>query len=146
MKNIQTSSHHGRRAPGAGGPVPTGLPRQPPAPLTNWFPLHLDLPFAPMLLFSAPPPACGRRGAWRSQLLAKLSTLHTGVVWKSGGEWGAPRSAVGGAHGGGKLRRLSIILGVLMAFRFGRIRKAASGCLALGVIIPLVLVLRHIFR
>jgi len=33
------------------------------------------------------------------------------------------------------------ILGVVMAVKFGRSRRAVYGCLALGVIVPLILVL-----
>ena len=106
--------------------------------------LYLGCQFAPMLLFFAASGLWQTLG-WRSKLLTQLSTLHTGAVWKNGGEWGSypfrllvALMAVSFA--------VSIILGVLMAFRFGRSRKAASGCLALGVIIPLGLVLAHIFR
>jgi len=41
---------------------------------------------------------------------------------------------------------LSTVLGVVMAFKYGRSRRAALYCLAVGVAIPLVLILIAIWK
>ena len=41
---------------------------------------------------------------------------------------------------------LTTVLGIVMAIRFGRSRKAAYGCLVVGTAVPLVLVLMRVFR
>jgi hypothetical protein len=101
--------------------------------------LYLGCLFAPLLLFFAV------SGIWqtlgmRSSFLGWLSALHTSARFKNGHEPGSPAfrflviimsvSFV-----------LSVILGVVMAFKFTKSRKAACYCLALGVVIPAVLVL-----
>lgn len=106
--------------------------------------LYLGCIFAPMLLFFTV------SGIWQtlgihSSFLQWLSAIHTSARFKNGHEPGSPAlrlfviiMAVSFA--------VSIVLGVIMAFRFGRSRKAAGYCLALGVIIPSVLVLLRVFR
>ena len=104
--------------------------------------LYLGCIFAPLLLFFAV------SGIWQtiglpSEFLHKLSSIHTQARWKNGGELGSF-----------PLRILVIImavsfvattiLAVIMAVKFGRNRKAAFYCLALGVVIPAVLVLIRI--
>jgi hypothetical protein len=101
--------------------------------------LYLGCIFAPMLLFFA------ISGIWqtlgiRSSFLQWLSALHTSVRFKNGHEPSSPAfrflvivMAVSFV--------ISIVLGIVMAFKFTKSRKAAFYCLALGVIIPAVLVL-----
>ena len=104
--------------------------------------LYLGCIFAPMLLFFAV------SGIWqtlgiRSSVFGWLSALHTSARFKNGHEPSSPAfrllvvimslSFV-----------ISVILGVIMAFKFTKSRKAAFYCLALGVIIPAVLVLFRI--
>ncbi|HWW01383.1 MAG TPA: hypothetical protein VNZ64_16930 [Candidatus Acidoferrum sp.] len=101
--------------------------------------LYLGCIFAPLLLFFAV------SGIWQTlgyqpEFLHKLSSIHTQARWKEGGELGSF-----------PLRMFVIvmavsfivttILGVIMAIKFGRNRKAAFYCLALGLAIPAVLVL-----
>ncbi len=101
--------------------------------------LYLGCIFAPMLLFFAV------SGIWqtlgiRSSFLGWLSALHTSARFKNGHEPSSPAF---------KLFVIvmslsfvvSTVLGIMMAFKFTRSRKAAFICLALGVIIPAVLVL-----
>jgi hypothetical protein len=105
--------------------------------------LYLGCIFAPLLLFFA------ISGIWQtlgfhSALLQKLSSIHTESHWKNGSELGSfplqifviimALSFV-----------LTTVLGVIMALKFGRNRKAAYCCLALGVLIPLALVLIRLF-
>ena len=76
----------------------------------------------------------------RSSFLGWLSALHTSARFKNGHEPSSPAF---------KLFVIvmslsfvvSTVLGIMMAFKFTRSRKAAFICLALGVIIPAVLVL-----
>ena len=101
--------------------------------------LYLGCIFAPLLLFFAV------SGIWQtfgfqSEFLQKLSSIHTERAWKDGSELGSS-----------PLRMFVVvmavsfivttILGVIMAIKFGRNRKAAFYCLALGVVIPGVMVL-----
>jgi hypothetical protein len=101
--------------------------------------LYLGCIFAPMLLFFAV------SGIWqtlgiRTPFLQWLSALHAAARYKNGH-----------APSGPAFRLLvilmavsfvvSIILGVIMAFKFTKSRKAAFYCVALGVVIPAVLVL-----
>ncbi len=102
--------------------------------------LYLGCIFAPMLLFFA------ISGIWQSlglhsQLLNTLSTIHTMHRLKSGGT----------ALGSPILQAfvllmaasfiLTTLLGVVLAVKMGRNRKAAYACLAFGILFPLVLVL-----
>jgi hypothetical protein len=101
--------------------------------------LYLGCIFAPMLLFFT------ISGIWqtlgiRSSFLGWLSALHTSARFKNGHEPSGPAfrllviiMAVSFV--------ISIILGVIMAFQFTKSRKTVFFCLALGVIIPSVLIL-----
>jgi hypothetical protein len=95
--------------------------------------LYLGCLFAPMLLFFAV------SGIWqtlgiRSLVFGWLSALHTSARFKNGHEPSSPAfrflviimsvSFV-----------ISVILGVIMAFKFTRSRQAVFICLALGVIV-----------
>ena len=103
--------------------------------------LYLGCVFAPMLLFFAV------SGIWQtllkpagSGILARLSTIHTSHGLKSGNDLTSPLLILFVL-----LMSLSFIvttmLGVVMAVKFGRSRRAACYCLAVGVIFPLALVL-----
>lgn len=101
--------------------------------------LYLGCVFAPVLVFFAV------SGIWQtlgiqSGLLNRLSTIHTSHQLKDGG-----------SLSGGVLAVFVLImafsflattlLGVVLAIRHGGNRRAAFGCLAFGVVFPLVLVL-----
>jgi formate hydrogenlyase subunit 3/multisubunit Na+/H+ antiporter MnhD subunit len=106
--------------------------------------LYLGCVFAPMLLFFA------ISGIWQtfgfhSEWLTRLSTIHTSHALKNGSglSSGLLRIFV-------LMMALSfiatILLGIVIALRTGRNRKAAFWCLAAGVIVPLVLVLLQAAR
>jgi ABC-type proline/glycine betaine transport system permease subunit len=106
--------------------------------------LYLGCIFAPLLLFFA------LSGIWQtlglnSRFLEKLSSIHTERRWKDGSELGSFPLRVFVIIMAVSFI-ISIILGVIMAFKFGRSRRAALYCLALGVTIPSVLVLLRIIR
>jgi hypothetical protein len=100
--------------------------------------LYLGCIFAPMLLLFA------ITGIWqtigfRGPILGWLSALHTGARFKNGHE---PTS--------GAFKLLVILmafsfvvttlLGVVMALKYGKNRAVAIFCLALGIIVPVGLV------
>jgi ABC-type antimicrobial peptide transport system permease subunit len=105
--------------------------------------LYLGCVFAPLLLFFAV------SGIWQTlgfqpEFLHKLSSIHTQARWKDGSELGSfPLRIFVIFMALGFI--LSTVLGVIMAFRFGRSRKAAFYCLAAGVAVPAVLVLLRVF-
>ena len=107
--------------------------------------LYLGCLFAPMLLFFA------ISGIWQtygfgythSKLLALLSTIHTSRNLKIGGLTNFLLRDFVLAMSVSFI--ISTILGVVMALKFGRNRKAACGCLALGVLLPLMAVLVRFF-
>lgn len=75
-----------------------------------------------------------------SKPLALLSSLHTGHGLKSGESLNSPAMsffvlAMALAF------IVTTILGIVMAFKFGRSRRAAFYCLASGVLLSLVLVI-----
>jgi hypothetical protein len=106
--------------------------------------LYLGCIFAPLLLFFAISGIWQTLG-WNSLFLQKLSSIHTERRWKDGSELGSFPLRVFVI-----IMALSFILttilGVIMALKFGRNRKAALYCLALGISIPFVFVLLRIFR
>jgi hypothetical protein len=100
--------------------------------------LYLGCLFAPMLIFF------GASGLWqtvgfKSKTLALLSTIHTSRHLKMGG-WTNPL-----------IRDFVIVmtvaflittlLGVMMALKHGRSRKVVYVCLALGIAVPVLLIL-----
>ena len=96
--------------------------------------LFLGCIFAPLLLFFAV------SGLWQtlgfqSEFLQKLSSVHTQRAWKDGSELGSFALRVFVV-----LMTVSFIittiLGVILAFKFGRNRRAVMLVLALGVVIP----------
>jgi hypothetical protein len=106
--------------------------------------LYLGCIFAPMLLFFA------ISGIWqtlgiRSPLLQRLSTIHTSHALKIGGSLTSYFMFIFVILMAGSFI-LSTILGVIMALKYGRSRRAALYCLAAGVAVPLVLVLLAILR
>jgi hypothetical protein len=104
--------------------------------------LYLGCIFAPLLLFFA------ISGIWQTlgyqpEFLHKLSSVHTQARWKDGSELGSvPLRIVVVIMALSFI--LSTVLGVVMAFKFGRSHKAAFYCLVLGVVIPAILVLIRI--
>ena len=106
--------------------------------------LYLGCVFAPMLLFFA------ISGIWQmlhiqSQLLDRLSTIHTSQALKDGGGLNSDFMTIFVLVMAASFI-LSTVLGVVMAFKYGRSRRAACYCLAIGVSIPLVLILFAILR
>jgi hypothetical protein len=101
--------------------------------------LYLGCIFAPLLLFFA------ISGIWQtlgfhSTFLQKLSSIHTQARWKDGSELGGfPLRVFVIVMASSFI--LTTILGVIMAIKFGRNRKAAFYRLALGLVIPAMLVL-----
>ena len=105
--------------------------------------LYLGCIFAPLLLFFA------ISGIWQtlgydSGLLRRLSSIHTEHPWKDGSQLGSlPLRAFI------VLMAVSFVvttlLGVILALRMGRSRRAALLCLLAGFLIPLLLVLRRVF-
>jgi hypothetical protein len=106
--------------------------------------LYLGCIFAPLLLFFA------ISGIWQTlrldaPWLHKLSSIHTADRFKDGGELGSfPLKIVVIAMAASFI--VTTILGVVMAFKYGRSRKAASYCLAAGLLVPSFLVLLRIIR
>jgi hypothetical protein len=101
--------------------------------------LYLGCIFAPMLPFFA------ISGIWqtlgiRTPILQWLSAIHTDARYKNGHEPSGPALKVFVVIMAVSFV-ISIILGIFMAFKFTKSRKAAFYCLAPGVIIPAVLVL-----
>jgi hypothetical protein len=106
--------------------------------------LYLGCIFAPMLLFFAV------SGIWQtlhiqSPLLQRLSTIHMSHGMKAGGSLTSGFMTIFVLVMAASFI-LSTVLGVVMAFKYGRSRRAALYCLAAGVAIPLVLVLLAILR
>lgn len=114
--------------------------------------LYLGCAFAPLLIFFAvsgiwqmfnlQKPAQGQKAS----ILTYLSTIHTGHGLKTGEiqtlsspimKWVAVAMAVSLVF--------TIVLGIFMAFKFGR-QKTAGMCLLGGTVVPVLLVLLAIFR
>lgn len=104
--------------------------------------LYLGCLFAPLLLFFAV------SGLWQalemhSSVTHRLSTIHTLVRLKDNSELGSLPLRLFVV-----VMALSFIgtttLGVVMALKFGRSRRAAIFCLAAGVLIPVVLILMRL--
>jgi hypothetical protein len=106
--------------------------------------LYLGCVFAPLLLFF------GNSGIWQSlgvpsRVLTRLSTIHTTATLKNGGDLSTPAlRAVVVVMDVSFL--LTTILGIVMAFRFGRSRRAVMGCLGMGVLVPLALIMAKTMR
>lgn len=101
--------------------------------------LYLGCIFAPMLFFFA------ISGIWQmigthASVLRWLSAIHTSARFKNGHEPGSPALKFFVLLMAASFI-LTLILGVVMALKYGKSRKIAIYCLAIGVIIPAVLVL-----
>jgi hypothetical protein len=106
--------------------------------------LYLGCIFAPLLLFFA------ISGIWQtlgvhSNFLARLSSIHTSHALKGGASLTSVFMLVFVVIMAASFI-LSTILGVVMALKYGRSRRAAFYCLAVGVVVPLVFVLMAIAR
>jgi hypothetical protein len=102
--------------------------------------LYIGCVFAPLLLFFAVSGVFQTFGLHnQSRFLARLSTIHTSHGLKAGGsltsvflKWFVLIMAVSFIA--------TTILGILMALKFGKSRRAAFYCLAAGVVIPLAII------
>jgi hypothetical protein len=101
--------------------------------------LYLGCIFAPLLLFFAIS-GIWQTAGFRTPALQLLSTIHTAARLKNGHDLGSPMLKIFVI-----LMAVSFvittILGVVMALKYGRSRKAAVYCLSAGFIVPVVLVL-----
>lgn len=104
--------------------------------------LYLGCIFAPIILFMAVSGIWQMLDVHSPGWLVWLSTIHTG---------GSVKTATGSATLSSPMMHwfvviaalclvATIVLGIVMAFRFGR-RKTALGCLLAGVAVPLILIL-----
>jgi hypothetical protein len=102
--------------------------------------LYTGCIFAPLLLFFAVSGICQTLGLHnRSHFLMRLSTIHTSHGLKAGGGlssvllmWFVLVMAVSFIA--------TTILGIMMALKFGKSRRAAFYCLAAGVVVPAAIV------
>ncbi len=104
---------------------------------------YLGCFFAPLLLFFAVSGIWQTFG-WNSPLLHRLSTIHTSHHLKAGGALTSPL-LLGFVVVMAASFIITTLLGVVMAVKFGRSRRAVYVCLALGVLIPLALILLRAF-
>ena len=105
--------------------------------------LYLGCIFAPLLLFFAVSGIWQALG-WRTPLLKLISTIHTLKNLKSGEGFSSLPLKIF-ALGMTVSFIVMTILGVVLALKYGRSRRAVYWCLALGVIIPLALILLRAF-
>jgi len=89
-------------------------------------------------------------GIWQtlglhSPVLERLSTIHTEVRLKNGSELSSFALQVFVIVMAVSFI-VTTILGIAMAVKFGRSRKAAYCCVVFGVLLPLVLVLLRLFK
>ena len=101
--------------------------------------LYLGCIFAPLLLFFAV------SGIWqtigiRTPLLRLMATIHTSHELKSGGGLSSFSLKIFVLFMTVSFIVMTI-LGVVMAVKYGRSRRAVYYCLAFGVIFPLALIL-----
>lgn len=107
--------------------------------------LYAGCLFAPMLLFFA------TSGIWmtlgldrRSRMLTLLSTIHRSQTLKAAGHnLTSPLLRcfillMAAAFIG------TVILGVIMALKYGRNRPAAVACLFFGILVPVAIILLHL--
>ena len=111
--------------------------------------LYLGCIFAPILIFLAV------SGIWQtfgwhhkgnSSLLARLSSIHTSQMLKLKVGSQAPQDFTSAAMRWFVLAAatafiVTTVVGIVMAFKFSRSRRAAVYCLVAGVLIPLLLIL-----
>jgi hypothetical protein len=106
--------------------------------------LYLGCIFAPMLMFFAVSGIWQTLGLGNSKLLRALSTIHTAQHLKSGGLFLSSPFMMGFVLLMAVSFIVTTVLGVVMAIKYGRSRKVAYRCLAVGVLVPLMLVLIRI--
>jgi hypothetical protein len=102
--------------------------------------LYLGCLFAPLLLFFAVSGIGQTLGLHNhSRLLERLSTIHTSHGLKAGGSLSSPFLMVFVL-----IMAVSFvattILGIAMALKFGKSRRAAFCCLGAGVLIPVIII------
>src|SRR5689334_1469794 len=91
--------------------------------------LYLGCIFAPMLLFFAVSGIWQTFGYGDSNLLHTLSTIHTAQSWKTAGtSYLSSRFLRGFVVVMALSFILTTVLGVVMAFKYGRSRRAAFYC------------------
>lgn len=100
--------------------------------------LYLGCIFAPLLLFFAV------SGIWQtlgihSHFLDLLSTLHTSHGLKRGGGFASIVSIIFVLLMAVSFI-VSVILGIVMALKFGRSKRMAFYCLGAGVVVPLAII------
>ena len=101
--------------------------------------LYLGCFFAPMLVFFAVSGTWQELHLqWHNDFLNLLSTIHTGNELKSGSDLSSP-FLIGFIVLMAASLIISIILGVVMAFKFGR-GTLALASIAAGTFIPLILI------
>jgi hypothetical protein len=103
--------------------------------------LYLGCIFAPMLLFFA------ISGVWQtfglhlhSHFLARLSTIHMSHGLKTNDGFASIFTMIFVVMMAVSFI-ISVILGVVMALKFGGSRRAALYCLAVGVVVPLAIIM-----
>ncbi len=104
--------------------------------------LYLGCIFAPMILFMAVSGIWqvigemwpGAQAGWQRL----LSTLHTGHALKSGATLSSPVMQWFLVAAAASLAA-TMVLGIVMAFRFGH-RRTALLCLSAGVVVPVILI------
>ena len=102
--------------------------------------LYLGCIFAPMLLFFAISGVWQLFGLGTSRPLQALSSIHTHKQLKAGAVFlGGPAMFTFVLLMAASFI-ITTILGVVMALKYGRSRRAAIGCLAVGVLVPLSLI------
>jgi len=98
--------------------------------------LYLGCFFAPMLLFFTVSGIWQTLGLhYRSKILGLLTTIHTSHNWKIGGLTSSILRDFVLIMASAFV--VTIILGLIMAWKSGRNRKAALVCFMLGILIPL---------
>ncbi len=105
--------------------------------------LYLGCIFAPLLLFFAV------SGIWqtlgiRSPMLRLMATIHTSHELKSGGGLSSLSLKVFVLVMTASFIVMTI-LGVVMAVKYGRSRRAVFYCLVFGVVFPLILIFIRAF-
>jgi len=100
--------------------------------------LYLGCIFAPFLLFFA------ISGIWQtlgihSHFLDSLSTIHKSHGMKAGGNFASIALMIFVLLMAFSFI-VSVILGIVMALKFGRSKRAAVYCLVAGIVIPLAII------
>src|ERR1043165_6645696 len=107
--------------------------------------LYLGCVFAPMLLFFAITGIVQTLGLGKEcETWLRISTLHTAHGLKSGHELTSPAMrefAIATAV----CFILTTLMGVVMAVKHGKNRRAAYACLALGIVVPVAIAFTRIF-